>query len=252
MNEKRSLRVQGIVFLVSSSLIASLVLLTNAAVGSQEQISVCVNKQTGIMRMSNKCTKAERKVLLGITGPQGPKGDLGPQGIQGEKGDQGPQGMQGTQGLDGPQGPRGLAGLRGPVGPSSTQYLLDANGKQIGEVLAFRWDLMIVDTGEYIRVVREWPYLQGSYYTTPTCTGSVVTSFPFADTHLRFAWGGDYSDIRVAKVSTNQFATDRLYRKIGEACTEELDFDSTIFYEAILLPEFILPEVEPPFRIIRN
>ena len=45
-----------------------------------------------------------------ITGPQGPKGETGPQGPQGPKGEAGPQGPQGPKGETGPQGPQGPQG----------------------------------------------------------------------------------------------------------------------------------------------
>jgi hypothetical protein len=56
-------------------------------------------------------------------GPQGPKGDPGPQGIQGVKGDPGPQGVkgdpgpQGIQGVKGDPGPKGIQGVKGDPGP---------------------------------------------------------------------------------------------------------------------------------------
>ncbi|WP_395850534.1 hypothetical protein [Cystobacter fuscus] len=56
----------------------------------------------------------------GDTGPQGPKGDTGPQGPQGPKGDTGPQGPQGPKGDTGPQGVPGPQGPQGPPGPGVT------------------------------------------------------------------------------------------------------------------------------------
>ena len=55
----------------------------------------------------------------GATGPQGPKGDEGPQGAtgpQGPKGDEGPQGATGPQGPQGDEGPQGATGPQGPKG----------------------------------------------------------------------------------------------------------------------------------------
>ena len=63
----------------------------------------------------------------GPQGPQGEKGDTGPQGPQGEKGDtgdtgpQGPQGEKGDTGDTGPQGPQGEKGDTGPQGPQGVQ-----------------------------------------------------------------------------------------------------------------------------------
>lgn len=50
-------------------------------------------------------------------GPQGPKGDAGPQGPQGMKGDTGAQGLKGATGAQGPAGPKGATGAQGPAGP---------------------------------------------------------------------------------------------------------------------------------------
>lgn len=58
-------------------------------------------------------------VTLGVTGPQGPQGEVGPQGvagIQGEKGEQGIAGVQGPKGEKGDKGEQGVAGLQGPQG----------------------------------------------------------------------------------------------------------------------------------------
>ena len=66
--------------------------------------------------------------LKGPQGPQGLKGDMGPQGVrgpqgpQGLKGDMGPQGVRGPQGLRGPQGPQGE---KGDVGINYTTTATD-------------------------------------------------------------------------------------------------------------------------------
>lgn len=51
------------------------------------------------------------RIVFGVPGTQGPKGDIGPAGPQGEKGDTGPAG---------PQGPKGDAGATGPAGSDAT------------------------------------------------------------------------------------------------------------------------------------
>ena len=57
------------------------------------------------------------KVDLGnVVGPQGAKGDTGPQGIQGEPGPQGVKGDTGPQGIQGERGPQGVKGDTGPRG----------------------------------------------------------------------------------------------------------------------------------------
>lgn len=63
---------------------------------------------------------------IGLTGPQGAqgvqgvKGDVGAQGPIGLTGPQGAQGVQGDKGDTGAQGPTGPTGPQGPVGPSGT------------------------------------------------------------------------------------------------------------------------------------
>jgi hypothetical protein len=115
-----------------------------------EQITACVHKTTGAVRIIENahldaCKSTELQVTwnsqglqgpegpqgekgdTGDTGPQGEKGDTGdtgPQGAKGDTGDTGPQGAKGDtgdtgpQGLQGPQGPQGETGPQGPVGPA--------------------------------------------------------------------------------------------------------------------------------------
>ncbi|PTP97832.1 hypothetical protein CWO34_13205, partial [Vibrio splendidus] len=78
--------------------------------------------------------------LLGATGAQGPKGDIGPQGLQGTtgsqgeagtqgpKGDKGSQGEAGTQGPKGDKGSQGEAGTQGPKGDKGSQGEAGAQG----------------------------------------------------------------------------------------------------------------------------
>lgn len=92
-----------------------------------EVLSVCINKKTGAIKAATKCTKDERKTVLGGIGPQGVQGEkgdkgdvgpVGPQGAQGERGAVGPQGERGLTGATGAQGPQGLTGATGPAGTS--------------------------------------------------------------------------------------------------------------------------------------
>lgn len=53
-----------------------------------------------------------------IMGPQGPKGEQGPQGETGPQGIQGPKGETGATGPQGPQGEKGDTGPQGPKGPA--------------------------------------------------------------------------------------------------------------------------------------
>ena len=65
--------------------------------------------------------------LQGITGPIGPQGvqgiqgPMGPVGPQGEKGEPGPQGLQGLRGEIGPKGDKGDTGEQGIQGPAGPQ-----------------------------------------------------------------------------------------------------------------------------------
>jgi hypothetical protein len=66
---------------------------------SATEVPACVHKKNRVLRIKERCNKSESSITLNtgnIIGPQGPKGDIGPQGIQGPKGDIGPQGPSGT------------------------------------------------------------------------------------------------------------------------------------------------------------
>jgi hypothetical protein len=60
--------------------------------------------------------------IQGLTGPKGdigltgPQGNIGPKGDQGVQGVQGPKGDQGDQGIQGPTGPQGISGTDGAPG----------------------------------------------------------------------------------------------------------------------------------------
>jgi hypothetical protein len=51
-----------------------------------DEISGCVNKSTGALRIAAKCKKAETPLAFNAAGQQGPKGDTGPQGPKGDPG----------------------------------------------------------------------------------------------------------------------------------------------------------------------
>lgn len=71
---------------------------------------------------------------ISLVGPQGLKGDTGPQGDTGATGPQGLKGLTGDTGATGPQGPIGLTGAKGetgaigPVGPSGATGLQGIQG----------------------------------------------------------------------------------------------------------------------------
>jgi len=58
---------------------------------------------------------------LGLTGPQGNKGEAGPAGLQGEAGPQGVQGERGPVGSQGPAGEQGEQGIQGEQGLQGPQ-----------------------------------------------------------------------------------------------------------------------------------
>ena len=109
------------------------------ASSNSNEITGCVNKKTGILRISSKCTSAERLITWNKIGPQGVKGDagiqgetgavgeIGPQGVKGEIGPQGeigaigPQGAKGDTGPQGAKGATGLQGIKGDIGPQGPQ-----------------------------------------------------------------------------------------------------------------------------------
>jgi hypothetical protein len=94
-----------------------------------EMLSVCINKKTGAIKASTKCTKDERKTVLGGVGPQGVQGE---KGDKGDVGPVGPQGLQGERGLTGPQGERGLTGATGAQGPQGLTGATGATGSLVG------------------------------------------------------------------------------------------------------------------------
>jgi hypothetical protein len=113
------------------------------ASSSSNEITGCVNKKTGLLRIATKCTTSEKPISWnkvgpqGIAGPQGEAGTVGPQGIPG------PQGAKGELGIAGPPGPVGPTGPQGPAGNNTTttvvqtvsQKAYDANNNLIGTVL---------------------------------------------------------------------------------------------------------------------
>jgi hypothetical protein len=133
-----------------SALVLSFVTLISTniyfASSNSNEISGCVNKKTGALRIATKCTPSERVISWSKTGPQGIPGIQGIQGVPGEqgpKGDIGPQGQKGEMGISGPPGPVGPPGPQGPAGNNTTttvvqtvsQKAYDVNNNLIGTVL---------------------------------------------------------------------------------------------------------------------
>ena len=99
-----------------------MLLLGNAAqlaVGAISDISGCVNKKTGALRIAAKCSKDETQIKWNSTGPQG---------IQGLPGDKGDSGATGAQGLQGPKGDVG------PAGPATAATLKFVSGQNDGPI----------------------------------------------------------------------------------------------------------------------
>jgi hypothetical protein len=114
------------------------------AASDSNEISGCVNKKSGALRIANKCTSAEKLITWNKIGPQGIQGEMGLKGdpgIQGPKGDSGPQGETGAVG---PQGAKGDLGPQGPAGNNTvttviqvvTQKVYDATGLLVGDFLS--------------------------------------------------------------------------------------------------------------------
>ena len=89
-------------------LILALVILYSSAV-TAVNISDCVTDPTGKVPLDID--------VVGVPGPEGPKGDQGGIGIQGVKGDSGEKGMKGARGYLGERGPVGVPGHPGAIGP---------------------------------------------------------------------------------------------------------------------------------------
>jgi len=78
------------------------------------------NLDTLKARPGPDCRTGEKKidpVTLGLQGPAGPEGSVGPKGAVGPAGPEGPVGPKGADGAVGPAGPVGLKGADGAVGP---------------------------------------------------------------------------------------------------------------------------------------
>jgi hypothetical protein len=161
------------------------------ASSNSNEIFGCVNKKTGILRISEKCSSAEKSITWNKIGPQGIQGEAGPQGLQGEagqKGDVGPQGPKGDTGLTGPQGLKGDTGSQGPAGNSGltttvtqtiVQKVYDANGNLIGNFLGSAPNYTTVQLGAARVSYANDGYVQLTgevYYLDAACSGSFYLS----------------------------------------------------------------------------
>ena len=97
-----------------------------------EILKVCIEAKTGVIRVSTKCTKAERKTILGGVGAKGERGDTGDVGSVGETGATGAVGGIGATGPTGAQGVTGERGLTGITGMQGLQGYTGATGSMSG------------------------------------------------------------------------------------------------------------------------
>lgn len=115
--------------LIAALCLATLGLLTQRTPASAQDVSACVNKRSGFIRVVpnvDRCKSWENSITVGKTGdisppgpagPPGPPGPEGPAGIAGPTGQAGATGPTGPTGIAGPTGPAGPEGLAGPAGP---------------------------------------------------------------------------------------------------------------------------------------
>jgi len=80
---------------------------SQVAVSQAQTINGCVNKSTGVLRITETCTKRERKIQWNVLGARGPQGPAGPAGSAGASGPAGPAGSSGSTGATGATGPAG-------------------------------------------------------------------------------------------------------------------------------------------------
>ena len=195
-----------------------------ASTSAPKTISGCVDKKSGILRVSNKCLKTETTLIWnqqGIQGETGPQGPSGLNGIDGKIGEQGPQGQQGNAGKDGPagaigpQGPGGT-GPQGPAGVSNRLIVQDANNSLVGYPLAIGQGSetsTAIGLREPYTTVTLWmpsisnlmtfnlsgtPVLWSFLFTTPDCSGTAYGyetdwSDSVGKRAVRFSLGGAIS-----------------------------------------------------------
>src|SRR5437879_2910870 len=90
--------------------------MTFAAAASTGVIYACVNNSSGTIHVVSSADACSTNEVALAWNQQGPKGDAGPQGLKGDTGPQGPKGDAGPQGLKGDTGPQGPTGPAGNGG----------------------------------------------------------------------------------------------------------------------------------------
>lgn len=154
LNEKFSIFALSMTILLLVSTLGA-----NVASSQNQDISGCVHKKTGALRLDEECLKSERKIrwnaygIQGLEGAPGPVGEPGPQGKPGStvlSGKGAPSAFMGEEGdfyidlnsykMYGPKkedswiaevdlvGPAGPQGQTGPTGPSGASGPVGATG----------------------------------------------------------------------------------------------------------------------------
>lgn len=108
-NRGNTLKKIDIAAIVVLSLSIGLIAGPAISAGQNSQISACVSKKTGVMRMAQKCAPSEKKVTWNV---QGISGAPGLNGIDGPVGPVGPVGPSGARGAVGPRGDQGLSAFQ--------------------------------------------------------------------------------------------------------------------------------------------
>ncbi|HEY6300954.1 MAG TPA: hypothetical protein VIW95_15050 [Candidatus Binatus sp.] len=104
-------------------------------VGHAENIEICINQSTGLIKGINLgvdgCSGNTVEldwVTVGPSGPTGLQGVMGDPGLAGTQGPAGPTGATGPAGSMGPAGPQGPEGAIGPTGPTGPSGIMGQDG----------------------------------------------------------------------------------------------------------------------------
>lgn len=124
-----------------------------------KQVSAQVASVTSTTRWSGDRLVVNGKTSPPLTGPQGPKGDIGLTGPQGVRGPQGPTGPQGATGPTGPKGDRGNTGPTGPRGPQGAQgppgEVTMADFRPVRDAVANRPNAWIIETAAELKATEK-------------------------------------------------------------------------------------------------
>lgn len=201
---------------------------TTFAIASSNQVKTitgCIDKKSGVLRISANCSKSETLIswnqqgIQGDVGAQGPAGVNGTDGATGPQGEQGLQGPRGSDGANGMQGPSGPAGPRGATGPSGGGgggglFVRDALGALVGNLIDVTGiSGYSADTSTVLGI------------TAPVVTAKVwipnaqqVLEFTFADATVTSGWNPVYfnSDCTGPTYSTDYGDIDPRFLRVTE------------------------------------